>query len=60
MTKHHVVFDGWSTGILAQELSALYEAFSSGRHASLPALPMQYADFAQWQRQWLQGKVLEA
>jgi amino acid adenylation domain-containing protein len=60
LTIHHVVFDGWSKGILAQELSALYEALSSGRPASLPSLPMQYADFAQWQRQWLQGEVLAA
>jgi amino acid adenylation domain-containing protein len=56
---HHIIFDGWSRGVLYQELSVIYEAFSSERPASLPALPIQYADFAQWQRQWLRGKVLE-
>ncbi|HEX3128845.1 MAG TPA: amino acid adenylation domain-containing protein [Thermoanaerobaculia bacterium] len=51
---HHIAGDGWSFGILVQELSALY----AGR--SLPGLPVQYADFAAWQRQWLQDEVLEA
>jgi amino acid adenylation domain-containing protein len=60
LTRHHIVYDGWCRGIIARELSALYEAFSSGRPSSLPELPIQYADFAQWQRQWLQGEVLEA
>ncbi len=56
---HHIVCDGWSTGILTQELSALYEAFSTRKPSPLPELPIQYADFANWQRQWLQGDVLE-
>ena len=56
---HHLVFDGWSTSILARELSSLYEAYSKGRPSPLPELPIQYADFAQWQRQWLQKEVLE-
>jgi amino acid adenylation domain-containing protein len=56
---HHLVFDGWSTSILGRELSSLYEAYSEGRPSPLPELPIQYADFAQWQRQWLQKEVLE-
>ncbi|MBI2998695.1 MAG: amino acid adenylation domain-containing protein [Deltaproteobacteria bacterium] len=56
---HHLVFDGWSTSILARELSSLYEAYSRGCHSPLPELPIQYADFAQWQRKWLQKEVLE-
>jgi hypothetical protein len=60
LTLHHIVADGWSTGILFRELSVLYEAFSTGKPSPLPDLPIQYADFAVWQRQWLQGEVLEA
>ena len=60
MTVHHIVADGWSLGILRRELGALYEAFSAGRPSPLPELPVQYADFAIWQRQWLQGDVLKA
>jgi amino acid adenylation domain-containing protein len=59
LTMHHIVSDGWSTGILIREMALLYNAFSSGRSSSLPELPIQYADFAHWQRQWLQGEVLE-
>jgi amino acid adenylation domain-containing protein len=59
LTMHHIVSDGWSTGILIREMAALYDAFSSDRVASLPELPIQYADFAHWQRDWLQGEVLE-
>jgi amino acid adenylation domain-containing protein len=59
LTQHHVVSDGWSQGILARELSALYRAFSAGRQPSLPELPIQYADFAAWQRGWLVGEALE-
>lgn len=59
LTMHHIVTDGWSTGILIRELAILYDAFSSGRQASLPELPIQYADFAYWQRDWLKGEVLE-
>jgi len=57
---HHIVSDGWSSGILIRELLALYRAFSRGEPSPLPELPIQYADFAEWQRQWLRGTVLEA
>ncbi len=59
LTMHHIVSDGWSTGILVREMAVLYEAFSGGRSSPLPELAIQYADFAYWQRQWLQGEVLE-
>jgi amino acid adenylation domain-containing protein len=59
LTLHHIVFDGWSVGILARELSALYEAYSNGQPSPLPELSIQYADFSHWQREWLQGKVIE-
>jgi alpha-ketoglutarate-dependent taurine dioxygenase len=58
-TMHHIVSDGWSMGILIQEVATLYEAFSNGKPSPLPELNIQYADFAVWQRHWLQGKVLE-
>lgn len=65
-TMHHIVSDGWSTGVLVRELAALYGALAKGQPIShsqatqtlLPELPIQYADFAVWQRQWLQGEVL--
>jgi amino acid adenylation domain-containing protein len=57
---HHIVSDGWSIGVLIREIGALYTAFASGKPSPLPNLPIQYADFAYWQRQWLQGEVLEA
>ncbi|MHC0067443.1 SDR family NAD(P)-dependent oxidoreductase [Nostoc sp. UIC 10890] len=59
LTMHHIVSDGWSMGIFSQELSTLYQAFSAGKPSPLAELPIQYADFAVWQRQWLSGKVLE-
>ncbi len=59
LSLHHVVSDGWSMGILVRELTALYSAASQGRPALLPALPVQYADYAAWQRRWLAGEVLE-
>jgi hypothetical protein len=59
LTVHHIVFDGWSWGILYRELSSLYKVFLSGNPSSLLELPIQYADFAVWQRQRLQGKKLE-
>jgi amino acid adenylation domain-containing protein len=59
LTMHHIVSDGWSTGILIREIAFFYESLSSGRAAALPELPVQYADFAHWQRNWLQGEVLE-
>ena len=57
---HHIVADGWSMAVLQRELSILYQAFSSAQPSPLPDLPIQYADFAVWQRQWLQGEVLES
>ncbi|MBN3960151.1 non-ribosomal peptide synthetase [Nostoc sp. NMS8] len=57
---HHIVFDGWSMGVFVQELAALYNAYSQGQPPSLMPLPIQYADFALWQRQWLQGDVLQS
>ncbi|WP_164021375.1 non-ribosomal peptide synthetase [Pyxidicoccus trucidator] len=60
VTLHHIVSDGWSINIMLRELGALYRAFSSGHPLELPSLPVQYADFAAWQRQWIQGDVLQA
>ncbi|MEH1767283.1 MAG: amino acid adenylation domain-containing protein [Nostoc sp.] len=59
-TMHHIISDGWSKGILIREMAALYEAFSTGQLSPLPELPIQYADFAAWQRKWLQGDVLKS
>ena len=59
LTIHHIIFDAWSRKILVQELATFYEGFSSGSPALLPALPVQYADFAHWQRRRLQEKALE-
>ncbi|MCA1635265.1 MAG: amino acid adenylation domain-containing protein [Acidobacteria bacterium] len=56
---HHIVSDDWSKGVLVREVSALYEAYSEGRESPLAEPPVQYADFAQWQRAWLTGGVLE-
>ena len=60
VNMHHVVSDGWSVGVLYRELAALYPAFAAGRPSPLPELPVQYADYALWQREWLQGEVLAA
>jgi len=59
LVVHHIASDGWSMGILFRELAALYEGFSTRNPPSLPELPIQYADFACWQRQRLRGEVLE-
>ncbi|MBS9386559.1 MAG: amino acid adenylation domain-containing protein [Dolichospermum sp. BR01] len=56
---HHIVSDGWSMGVFVQELATLYNAYSIGQPANLAPLPIQYADFALWQRQWLAGDVLQ-
>ncbi|MBP7148250.1 MAG: amino acid adenylation domain-containing protein [Acidobacteria bacterium] len=58
LTMHHIISDGWSTGILHRELAALYAAFADGQPSPLPELPAQYADFAQWERDVLEGGVL--
>lgn len=59
LAVHHIVCDAWSAGLIIQELGELYTSFTTGQADSLPELPIQYADFAVWQRQWLQGAVLE-
>ena len=59
MTMHHIVSDGWSHGVLFRELSTLYEHLAGGRVPTLADLPIQYADYSIWQRQWLQGDVFE-
>jgi len=58
-TMHHIVSDGWSRSVFLQELWILYKAFSAGQPSPLPELPIQYADFAVWQRKWLQDEVLQ-
>jgi amino acid adenylation domain-containing protein len=58
VTMHHIVSDAWSTGVLFGELSALYAAHREGREAAVPELPVQYADYAAWQRRWVTGEVL--
>ncbi|WP_342381799.1 non-ribosomal peptide synthase/polyketide synthase [Myxococcus stipitatus] len=59
LVLHHIVSDGWSTGVLVKEVAALYEAFAEGRESPLKDLGVQYADYAEWQRGWLKGEVLE-
>ena len=58
ITMHHIVSDGWSMGVLVEELSALYGAYVRGEADPLPELEVQYADYAVWQRQWMEGEVL--
>ncbi|WP_420718389.1 amino acid adenylation domain-containing protein [Pyxidicoccus sp. MSG2] len=60
LTLHHIVCDGWSSGVLVRELEALYLGFVSGRTSTLPELPLQYADYCVWQREWLRDDVLES
>ena len=60
LVMHHIASDGWSIDILHRELATLYKACLTGEAVSLPPLPIQYDDYAHWQRQWLQGEVLES
>ena len=60
VTMHHIISDGWSKAIFIREIKTLYEAYSKGLDSPLPELPIQYADFAIWQREWLQGEVIES
>ena len=60
LTMHHIITDGWSMGVLVREVAALYEVYRRGEQSPLPELEIQYADFAVWQREWLQGEVLDA
>ncbi|MFE8599887.1 condensation domain-containing protein [Archangium violaceum] len=59
LVMHHIISDGGSMGVLLREMASLYEAFSQGRPSPLPELPLQYGDYSRWQRQWLQGDVLQ-
>ena len=60
VTMHHIISDGWSSSVLVREIGALYEAFATGHSSTLEELPLQYADYALWQRDWLQGEALES
>ncbi|HET7462170.1 MAG TPA: amino acid adenylation domain-containing protein, partial [Longimicrobium sp.] len=59
VTMHHIVSDAWSVGVMTRELGALYAAFTRGDPSPLPPLPVQYADYAAWQRRWVEGDVLQ-
>ncbi len=59
LTMHHIIWDGWSAGIFIKEISTLYRAFVMDQPSTLPELRIQYADFAEWERQRLQGHVLD-
>ena len=58
-TLHHIISDGWSMGVLIKEVAELYQAYAEGEQSPLAELPIQYADFAHWQKNWLTGEVLE-
>jgi amino acid adenylation domain-containing protein len=59
LTVHHIVSDGWSMAVMLREIGALYEAFSADKPSPLPELPIQYSDYAAWQREYMQGAVRE-
>jgi amino acid adenylation domain-containing protein len=59
VTMHHIVSDGWSSGIMVREFNELYQAYTRGEESPLPQLKVQYADYAAWQREWLRDEVLE-
>lgn len=58
-TKHHIIFDAWSMGVFMREVATLYHEISTNQPVSLTSLPVQYADFAMWQREWFQGETLD-
>src|SRR5262249_19417460 len=60
LTTHHIVSDAWSMGILTKEVWTLYNAYANGNPPDREDLPIQYADYATWQREWLQGEALDA
>src|SRR5205823_6368569 len=60
ITMHHIVSDGWSMEVFLTELSVLYGAYAGGGEDRLPALEVQYADYAMWQRKWIEGEVLRS
>jgi hypothetical protein len=60
LTMHHIVSDGWSRGIIVREIAALYGAFCADRPSPLPDLPVQYADYAVWQKEFLTGEVFDS
>lgn len=59
LVMHHIICDGWSTGVILRELVAIYPAVLAGKPSPLPPLPIEYADYADWQHEWLQGEFLE-
>jgi aspartate racemase len=59
LNMHHIISDGWSIGVLIRDWSQLYNAYAQNQLPQLPALPVQYTDYAAWQRKWLQGEILE-
>ncbi|ACC81024.1 non-ribosomal peptide synthetase [Nostoc punctiforme] len=59
INMHHIISDGWSMGVFVRELRQAYTAFAQGQAPNLAPLPIQYSDYANWQRNWLQGEVLE-
>jgi len=59
LTMHHIISDGWSLRVMARDIAEYYRAYQAGEQPCLPELPVQYADFAAWQREWLSGETLE-
>src|SRR4029077_14835126 len=59
LTMHHIISDGWSMDVLVQELNALYNALRQGKEDPLAELRLQYADYAVWQRKWVEGEILQ-